>query len=65
MKEAMKQILVLLAVLVAVAIGAAAVVAGEADDSPGLQGLGLILALGAIALGVRSVRRRRRASANR
>ena len=61
----MKQILVLLAVLVAVAIGAAAVVAGEADDSPGLQGLGLILALGAIALGVRSVRRRRRASVHR
>lgn len=64
-KDTMKQIAVLLAVLVAVAIGAAAVVAGEADDSPGLQGLGLLLALGAVALGVRYVRRRRRASTRR
>ena len=43
---------------VAVLIGAAAVVAGEADDSPGLQGLGVLLALGAVFL----VFRRRRSS---
>lgn len=47
----------LLAVL-AVAIGVAAVLAGGADDSPGLQALGLVLALGAVAFGVRTVRRR-------
>jgi hypothetical protein len=28
-----------------VTVGALAIVAGEADDSPGLQGLGLILVL--------------------
>ena len=48
-----------LLVLLAVAVGAAAVIAGEADDSPGLQGLGVLLALGAVALLVRSVRRDR------
>jgi len=49
-----------LAVLLAVAVGIAGVVAGEADDSPGLQGLGALLVLGAVALGVRSARRSRR-----
>jgi hypothetical protein len=38
---------------------AAAVVAGEADDWPGLQGLGLLLAAGALVLAARAVRRRR------
>ncbi len=50
----------LLAVVVGtalVAVGVAAVVLGEADDSPGLQGLGGLLVVGAIALGVRTVRR--------
>lgn len=47
--------------LLAVAVGAAAVVAGEADDSPGLQGLGVILAVGAVVLLVRSLRRERSA----
>jgi hypothetical protein len=46
----------LLAVLLA-AVGAAAVVLGGADDSPGLQGLGCLLVVGALALGVRAVRR--------
>ena len=46
-----------LAVL-AVVIGVAAVVYGEADDSPGLQLLGVLLALGAVASGVRTARRR-------
>ncbi len=55
----MKQLLLVLGVLLAVAVGAAAVVAGEADDSPGLQGLGVLLALGAVALGVRAARRSR------
>ena len=45
-----------LAVL-AVAIGIAAIVYGEADDSPGLQVLGAVLVVGAIAFGVRAARR--------
>ena len=41
-------------------IGVAAVVAGGADDSPGLQGLGVVVALGAAWFAVRRARRRRR-----
>jgi hypothetical protein len=53
--------LVLVAVLaaLAVAVGVAAVVFGEADDSPGLQGLGALLVVGAVVLTVRTVRRQR------
>jgi hypothetical protein len=47
------------AVLV-LALGIAGVVAGEADDSPGLQLIGVVLAVGAIALGVRTAAQRRR-----
>jgi drug/metabolite transporter (DMT)-like permease len=47
-----------LAVLV-VALGVAAVVLGEADDSPGLQGIGVVLVVGAVVLGVRTARRSR------
>jgi len=43
----------------AVALGTSAVVYGERDDSPGLQGLGVLLALGAIVLAVRTIRRGR------
>jgi len=46
-------------VVVAVVIGIAAIVFGEADDSPGLQGLGALLAIGAIVFAVRAARRRR------
>jgi len=34
-------------------------VAGEADDSPGLQLLGVLLIIGAVTLAVRAARRRR------
>lgn len=47
-----------LALLAGVSIGAAGIVYGEADDSPGLQLLGVVLVVGAVALGVRMVRRR-------
>lgn len=43
--------------LVAVALGAAAVILGEADDSPGLQLLGVLFVIGGITLGVRTRRR--------
>ncbi|PRY47485.1 hypothetical protein LY71_114119 [Geodermatophilus tzadiensis] len=51
--------LVVTAVLVLVVVGVTGVVLGEADDSPGLQGLGVLLAVSAIALGVRAARRAR------
>ena len=47
----------LLAVL-ALALGVFGMVAGEADDSPGLQGLGMLLIVAAVVLGVRTARRR-------
>jgi hypothetical protein len=48
----------LLAMLV-IALGGAAVVLGGADDSPGLQLIGVLLVVGAVALSVRTARRRR------
>ena len=54
----MKPALVMLAALLATAGGVAAIVLGEADDSPGLQGLGVLLVVGTVALGVRARKRR-------
>jgi len=48
----------LLALLV-VAVGVAAVVLGEADDSPGLQLIGVLLVAGAVVTSVRTLRRSR------
>jgi hypothetical protein len=45
----------------AVAVGALFIVAGEADDSPGLQGLGLILILTTVVRIVRHSAARRTA----
>jgi hypothetical protein len=41
-----------------VTIGIAGIVLGEADDSPGLQGLGVLLVAGAVTYAIRYVRRR-------
>jgi hypothetical protein len=38
-------------------LGVAAIVLGEADDSPGLQLLGVLLVVGTVAFGVRRARR--------
>ena len=46
-----------IAAILAIAIGVAGIVLGEADDSPGLQLLGVVFVVGAIAFSVRSVRR--------
>ncbi|MEV4489206.1 hypothetical protein AB0K04_03720 [Micromonospora coxensis] len=54
----MKYLLALVALL-GVAIGVAGVVYGEADDSPGLQFLGVVLVVGAVVFGVRALRRGR------
>ena len=55
----MKHLFLALVVTAGVATGVAGLVYGEADDSPGLQLLGVLLALGAVALGVRAARRLR------
>jgi hypothetical protein len=44
--------------LLAIALGVGGMVLGEADDSPGLQGLGALFIIGAVVLGVRTARRR-------
>ena len=48
-----------LVAILAFAIGVASVVAGEADDSPGLQLLGGLLVVGTVAFGARIARRGR------
>lgn len=53
----MRAVTVLL-VLLGLAIGVAAVITGGADDSPGLQGIGLLIVSATLWFGVR----RRRAS---
>jgi hypothetical protein len=45
--------------VLAIAIGVAGVVLGEADDSPGLQLIGVLLIVGAVAFGVRLAQRNR------
>ena len=57
--EPMNSLLVILARVLATALGVAAIVLGEADDSPGLQGLGALLVVGTVVLGVRTAKRRR------
>jgi len=49
----------LLAVLV-IALAVAGMVLGEAHDSPGLQLIGVVLIVGAIAFGISTVRRSRK-----
>ena len=60
MNATLSTTLTLLAALLLVVLGVAGVVHGEGDDSPGLQGLGLLLVVGAVALLVRSRRARTR-----
>ena len=55
----MKYVVVAVVALLAIAIGVAGVVYGEADDSPGLQLIGVVIILVAMALAVRAVRRSR------
>jgi drug/metabolite transporter (DMT)-like permease len=45
--------------VLAIAIGVVGVVAGEADDSPGLQLIGVVLVVGAVAACVRTALRSR------
>lgn len=53
----MKPLLLILATGIgATGIGVAAIVLGEADDSPSLQRLGVLLVIDTVALGVRSAK---------
>ena len=45
-------------VALGVAIGAAGIYIGDTDDAPGAALLGILLMIGAVALGVRTARRR-------
>ena len=48
-----------LAAVLLVALGVAGVILGEGDDSPGLQLMGVVLVVGALALGARRALRTR------
>ena len=54
----MKYLVAILAIL-AIALGVAGIVYGGADDSPGLQLIGVVLIVGTLALGVRIAKRSR------
>ena len=54
----MKSLFALLAVALAViAVGVTVAMHGEADDAPGLAGIGILLIVGAYAFGVRTAYR--------
>lgn len=46
-------------VAIGVAIGAAGIYVGDTDDAPGASLMGILLMIGAVALGVRTARRKR------
>ncbi len=53
----MKYLLAFLAISLAISLGSAGMVYGELGDAPELMLLGLVLVVGAVGFGVRSVRR--------
>ena len=56
----MKQFLIIfIPALAVVAVGVTAAMHGEADDAPGLAGLGILLITGALAVAVRAAQRQR------
>ena len=52
----MRYLFLLFFLLFVLGLGVAAVVLGEADDSPGLQLIGAVLVVAALVRGVRAVR---------
>ena len=60
----MRPFLTAVAVVALVVVGVLGMVAGESDDSPGLQGIGGLLIVGAAVLAVRTVRRGRARSSH-
>ncbi|MET3862213.1 hypothetical protein ABIE38_003153 [Dietzia sp. 2505] len=53
MRNAAEFVLILVGVLSVVGLGGVAIVHGGADDSPGLQGIGVILVVGAAVAALR------------
>ncbi|MGC4746474.1 hypothetical protein ACLQ28_12510 [Micromonospora sp. DT201] len=51
----MRYVLAAVAIL-GIAFGLATIAHGEADDSPGLQLIGVVLVIGAVVFGIRNVR---------
>ena len=60
----MRPFLTAVAVLALVVVGVLGMVAGESDDSPGLQGIGGLLIASAVVLAVRTFRRGRSQSSH-
>ena len=59
MKSWITNVLMVLALIaIGVGIAAAGIYIGEIDDAPGAALLGILLMIGAVALGVRTARRR-------
>lgn len=58
----MKSLLIILIGLLGLIVGTTGLILGEADDSPGLQGLGVLLTLGSVFLAARASRLRARDS---
>jgi uncharacterized membrane protein YfcA len=54
---AIQRLLAAISIVLGIALGVGGMVAGEADDSPGLQLIGVILIVAALALAVRLARR--------
>ncbi|MDV8001673.1 hypothetical protein [Rhodococcus sp. IEGM 1408] len=53
MRNAVRFLVALIATLLALGVGGAAIVYGGADDSPGLQGIGVIVVIGATVAALR------------
>ncbi|MDZ4688482.1 MAG: hypothetical protein SH850_25690 [Planctomycetaceae bacterium] len=59
MKSSAKNLVMALALIaIGVAIGAAGIYIGDTDDAPGAAILGILLMIGAVALGVRTALRK-------
>ncbi|MEX3600639.1 hypothetical protein [Kocuria carniphila] len=56
----MRLLVIILFGMLGLAMGVAGMILGEGDDSPGLQGIGVLLALGSVTLTARALRRRSR-----
>lgn len=53
MRYAVRFVVALIVTLAVLGVGGAAVVYGGADDSPGLQGIGVVVVIGATATALR------------
>lgn len=54
MRSSVRFLVLLVGFLSVIALGIAALILGEADDSPGLQGIGVVLIVASVALALRT-----------